>query len=305
MEDVAAALANIGSNFVGAGRYEDSLGILDDAIRRFEKMGADDRFFFAQAFLSKGEALDAMDKKEEALLVYSDAINKFHSDDKEDVRFNVGFMYLRKCLALIETERMDEALDVLDKITDRADTFDRAWLHMLPNSGSIFSEQVGRLLLKVALHWLTKGKFANARAAASRAFDMGFADSADRIDGHGMRAVASSLMGDRAASESDIAEALRMLPEARDRVKHVVTYLLGLCELFHESDMLELIASSPSATLLLPMTVALRRELGEDPEVAREVSEVADDIRNDLAKMKANSPRARFSERLDKDNLDS
>lgn len=304
-ENAAAALANIGSNFVGAGRYEESLGILDDAIQRFEKTGTDDRFFFVRAFLSKGQALDDMDKKEEALLVYSEAMNKFDRDDKEDVRFLVGIMYIRKCVALIEMKRMDEALDVLNKVTDRTDTFDRAWLHMRPDSGSVFSEQVGRLLLKVAFHWLTKGKFADARAAASRALDMGFADSADRIDGYALRAMSSGLMGDRAASESDIAEALRILPEAPDRVKAVVAYLVGLCGRFHESDVLEWISASPSSMLLLPMMVALRRELGESPEVAREVSEVADDIRNDLVKMKANSPRAGFGERLDKDNLDS
>ncbi len=303
-ENAAVALANIGSNFVGAGRYEESLGILDDAIRRFEKAGADHRFFFVQAFLSKGQSLDAMGRKEEALLVYSEAMNKFDSDDKEGVRFLVGITHVRKCSTLIEMERMDEALDVLDKITDRVDAFDRAWLHVRPDSGNGFSERVGRLMLKVALHWLTNGKFADARATASRAFDMGFADSADRIDGHGIRAVASSLMGDRAASESDIAEALRMLPEAEDRVKVVVAYLVGLCGRFHESDVLKWVSASPSSMLLLPMTVALRRELGESPEVAREVSEVADDIRNDLAKMKAHSPQTRFGERLDEVDVD-
>lgn len=301
----AAAFADIGSDFVVAGRYEESLGILDDAIRRFEKTGTDDQFFFAQAFWSKGQALNAMDKKEGALLVYSSAIDKFDGGDKENVRFCVGIMYIRECAALIEMERIDEALNVLYKVADRADLFDRAWSHMLPNSGSAFSEQVGRLLLKVALHWLKNRKFADARAAASRALDMGLADSTDRIDGYVARAAASNLMGDHAASKSDIAEVLQILSEAEDRVKYVVTYLVKLCKLFRESDMLELIIASPSAMLLLPMTVALRRELGEDPEVAREVSEVADDIRNDLARMKANSPGTRFDERLDKDNLDS
>ena len=304
-ENTAAALASIGSDFVEAGRCQESLSILDDAIRRFEKTKTDDRFFFVKAFLSKGQALDAMDRKEEALLVYSHAINKFDDGDKKDVRFYVGFMYILKCGVLIEMERMDEALNVLDKAADRADTFDRAWLHMRQNGGRGFSEQVGRLLIKAALHCLGSKKFADARATASRALDMGLADSAARIDGHSLRAVASSLMGDRAASESDIAEALRILPEAEDRVKIVVRYLLMLCGRFHESDVLGWISASPSAMLLLPMTVALRRELGEDPDVAREVSEVADDIRNDLVEIKAHSPWARFGENLDEVDSDS
>ena len=48
--------------------------------------------------------------------------------------------------------------------------------------------------------------------------------------------------------------------------------------------LLQLIAASPSADLLLPFTVALERERGVELRVAREVEEVAEDIRRDIAK---------------------
>ena len=48
----------------------------------------------------------------------------------------------------------------------------------------------------------------------------------------------------------------------------------------------ELIEASPSSNLLLPLTTALERDLGLQPRVAREVEEVAQDIRRDLAKLR-------------------
>ena len=49
------------------------------------------------------------------------------------------------------------------------------------------------------------------------------------------------------------------------------------------SRMRDLIKASPAADLLLPLTTALELELGLEPRVAREVEEVAEDIRRDLA----------------------
>ena len=51
--------------------------------------------------------------------------------------------------------------------------------------------------------------------------------------------------------------------------------------------MCEIIQASPSTKLLLPLTTALEQELGREPRVAREVQEVARDIRQDLARARA------------------
>ena len=55
--------------------------------------------------------------------------------------------------------------------------------------------------------------------------------------------------------------------------------------------MRELIQTSRSANLLLPLKTALERELGLEPQVAREVEEVARDIQQELAGLKANRTR--------------
>ena len=80
------------------------------------------------------------------------------------------------------------------------------------------------------------------------------------------------------------------------------------------ADMLALIQASPSAGLLLPLASArkasaphdevlrrfgeddppalMERELGKEPRVAREVEEVAQDIRKELARMREGEPSA-------------
>ena len=50
--------------------------------------------------------------------------------------------------------------------------------------------------------------------------------------------------------------------------------------------MRELIVASESAELLLPLTTALEGELGMQPRVAREVEEVAEDIRVDFSRLR-------------------
>ena len=45
---------------------------------------------------------------------------------------------------------------------------------------------------------------------------------------------------------------------------------------------LSLIEQSPSTELLVPLVVALQKELGQEPKVAREIEEVAEDIRKEL-----------------------
>ena len=53
---------------------------------------------------------------------------------------------------------------------------------------------------------------------------------------------------------------------------------------------LELIQPSQAAELLLPLVTALQQEVGLKPRVAREVEEVAQDIRKELAKMRTFVP---------------
>ena len=91
---------------------------------------------------------------------------------------------------------------------------------------------------------------------------------------------------DRPGSERHIAAALALLPELDSLQKENLDALVELNIAFGPQRLRELIAASPSASLLLPLTTALELEMGLKPRVAREVEEVAEDIRRHMAKLR-------------------
>ena len=83
----------------------------------------------------------------------------------------------------------------------------------------------------------------------------------------------------------DIAALLAILPKL-DSPKSAIHALMAFSIDHGPKQMHELIQASPAAETLRPLTTALEREMGLDPRVPQEVSEVAEDIRRDLAKMR-------------------
>ena len=78
--------------------------------------------------------------------------------------------------------------------------------------------------------------------------------------------------------------AIDCLPDSAVRALAVFSVHLG------PACVLDLIQRSPAADLLLPLVTALQQEVGLKPRVAREVDEVAQDIRKELAKFRTLVP---------------
>ena len=102
--------------------------------------------------------------------------------------------------------------------------------------------------------------------------------------GHLIRATAALAEGDRSGCEQDVGAILEILPELDSLPGGVVETLVDFSVDLGPERMRELIAGSRSATLLQPLLVALEQELGIESRVAREVEEVACDVRDDLAR---------------------
>ena len=64
-----------------------------------------------------------------------------------------------------------------------------------------------------------------------------------------------------------------------------ITVLTLLASRLGPNRSLELILASPAMSLLLPLVTALQREVGQETHVAREVDEVAEDIRHQLREL--------------------
>ena len=88
-------------------------------------------------------------------------------------------------------------------------------------------------------------------------------------------------------SASEVMTAMRTIGSLP---REVVVALLGFALQYGLAEMRDLIRLSPAASLLLPLTTALELDLGLEPRVAKEVEEVAEDIRREMAELRGSSP---------------
>ena len=108
----------------------------------------------------------------------------------------------------------------------------------------------------------------------------------ERCRCHLIRAMAILASGDRTAGEQDVAATLAIFPDLSTPQWAILNGLKEVSLALGPRRMREIIVASPSADLLLPLTTALECELGIEPRVAREVAEVAEDIRRDFRKLR-------------------
>ena len=96
----------------------------------------------------------------------------------------------------------------------------------------------------------------------------------------------SQRFGDVPASERDLSTILSCFAGAEDLSAPSLRALLVLSAQLGPTPVLGAIEGSSVADRLLPLVTALQQETGLKPRVAREVEEVAHDIRKELARMR-------------------
>ena len=96
----------------------------------------------------------------------------------------------------------------------------------------------------------------------------------------------SQRFGDVPASERDLSPILSCLAGAGDLSAPSLRALLILSAQLGPTRVLGAVGGSSAADRLLPLTTALQQEIGLKPRVAREVEEVAHDIRKELARVR-------------------
>ena len=271
----------------------------------------------ATALVGKGFLLGRIGRREEALAAYDAVLERFGSSDMLDLREAVSTALLGKAAGLIRLGRPEQALESCDEILERNGTggtpkLRGAMAYALVIKGtllfalnrqneasSVYEAVVQRFREAVSptLHTAT------AMLLCARAtFELLGVRPAAAIDSinqvldressivpeigwqaHMIRARAHLFEGDVAACEQDVAAALAILPTLGALSRVALDGLVGMAVELGLEKTRHLIRVSPAADLLLPLTTALEMELGEEPRVAKEVEEVAEDILRDLA----------------------
>ena len=283
---IAMVLSIKGIVLAGMNRPEEALDACNEAVRRLDDDVPGVLQPAAGAFAFKGFALAAMNRLEEALEACDEAVRRLGEDDVPHIFQPAAMAFAVKGEVLGKLNRPRDALAAYDEIMCRLGEDD------LPAFGMWIEEA---LLGKAEIE-LKCERYEAAAATVGRMLEQRRTESPEnRLKGCLIRAMATVAGEDVSGPvdeqrtgrcERDVEVALAILPEVDPFPRQILNILMVLSVLLGPERMCELVKGSSSASLLLPLTTALERELGLDPRVAREVEEVAEDIRRELKKLR-------------------
>ena len=274
LERVASALVNRGAALSALNRPQDALEVCDEVVRRFgesETPALLERV--ASALVNRGAVLSALNRPQDALEVCDEVVRRFGEGKTQAILERVATALGNKGAVLVALNRPQDALEACDEVIRRFGESD----------SSVFSVEVkGALLWRADIELKTR-QYEKAVETAGRVINGRHRGSPEQqLRGHVIRAKALLAGGDRFACEHAVEAVLSLLPELGFISREAIVALIGFSVDLGLQRMHELIQTSPSAPLLVPLTTALERELGHEPRVAREVDEVAHDIQQTL-----------------------
>ena len=278
----------------------------------------------ADTLISEALVLEEIGRESEALEIYDQVIGGLELDGKLEAHSQLSLAFFGKSLLLLNVGQVRESIAVCDYFLNLVRTRGNGALSELV--GRALVVKVLALLelddLETALHtcdqalasigsaeiiepvdYLVAGLICIRGAIHSRSdrseealadFDeviarFGTALS-PQVTGSVAGAVAAKmlLLGPLGRTVSDCEFSLLLLCLAE--VKYLLEGTFDAMAYYNASvgpaHVLELIQESPAADMLLPLVTALQFELGQDPQVAKEVQEVAEDTRARLIKVK-------------------
>ena len=280
LESVATALANKGVALATLNRPQHALDAFDEVVRRFGESDTPALLrSVATALVNRAGALDALNRPQDALEACDEALRRFGENENPAVLERAATALTKKGYVLGSLSRPQDALDAYNEVVRRFGDSEIAALRM----------SVGAALLGRANIEFESRQYEKAAETATRVIEQPGGAPEQRFQGHVIRARAILASGgDRSAGEHAVEAALALLPELGFISRKGIMALLEFSGALGPQRMCELIQASPAQHLLLPLTTALERELGREPRVAREVDEVARDIQQTLAELKAN-----------------
>ena len=282
-EQMADALIREAEALERAGKGIQALEIYD---RLIEGLGSDiDRGRYSQsliAIMGKSRLLWKVGRAREAIVFCDNHLVRSGTGSDDSFSLLDGFVLVDKGMALVQVGDLETALDICDQV--------------LANLSEIEPTELGESLtakmmcLKGMIHVLSDEKVEALRVFDEVVIRFGSVMSTPLTGA----AVAGSLVAralileteGRMIRESEFSLLLVFLAEHEDLPPHSVDVISGFIVSVGPARALELIQESPAVEMLVPLVTALQQELGQTPQVAREVYEIAQDVRRELEEIR-------------------
>ena len=280
----AAALLNRGTTLAALNQRDEELAAYEELLRRFGENDVPDVLLsIAQALVNKGIALRALDRPEEALAAYDDMLRRFGGSETPILLEGVARALINKGVALHTLNRTAAALAAYDEA-----------LRHLHGEVPRDHEALARTMLYRGGTLGALDRLDEELAACDEVMRR-FRNSESRLV---VELVLQAAVGKvrafaklgRPFEVSDAVSLLAILPKLDSLPNYALNALIAYSSQLGPARMRELILASPAAESLLPLTTALKLEMGLEPRVPKEVEEVAKDIQEQLAKLRKAPP---------------
>ena len=203
-------------------------------------------------------------------------ITKFSMSESPIVRQGVAVAHFSLCVLLLRSNRLDEGISFIRKLTDEFGESSVANVRPL----------VRGALLEQAKAQLRTDQPEAAIATAGRVLGGRYSNAPDdSVVARLLRAEGYFACRDKTACANELWGMLQLVPDSDATWQLSIGGLIQFAARYGPQWVLQLIEGASAGQRLLPLAVALRQELGERTKVSREVEEVAKDIRGALARV--------------------
>ena len=301
--------------------------VVADIYRETRHPTSDVRELVAQELINKAHLLADIGHEDGAIAIFEQVTDRLRMSKAAGHQNQAAVASLNKVLRLNLAGRYDEGVRACEQMlasfeTSREpsivaavaialDSKGRAWDELGNPSEAVYAYEQALDRFATAQMWdlsqlvadtmLRKGSALVQNGNPSEAvvaFDAVVAKFASADETSLVTQVATALLSKAAAlllqgktiTESDFSLLLDCVSKEEDLRPGLIQVLTILAVTSGLARTLKLIQASPAADSLLPLVAALQQELGQETHVAKEVDEVAADIRGNIVELAANIP---------------
>ena len=290
--DVATMLQRKGLLLFRVGRFKEALAAHESAEEHLlrqpsvEDTSSIDWLAVSVVRASKAAVLFELGRIDEALTESGELVQGLAESDDKLMAAAVAHTLMAMGLSLRRAGRMEEALAAYSTIVSRFGKTTERDVRQVVGEALVSKANIELLLTRLSAA-------INTTTEAIGAFHVEVS-SESLLAAHAIRALARLLDGcSESEYEGDIQTVLKTLRQLDNTPPMVIQTLMLASIKFGAATVRDWILTSPAADHLLPLTTALEQELGLQTRVAQEVEEVAQDIRQDIARLRDTFERHR------------
>ena len=275
----------IAAALVSGGRIEEAIGKCDEIMARFNKsVLASSIELVGLAQIMKAKILLESNNIGDSISIFEE-INNRYNYHKHPIVIVLS--------DLVQIDKIAKNPNAIDDIAKRHIEFQRNFKpeQIVQDSlNSQFAEShigLSHMILSTVMQ--IKGDFEGAINQIDMALEAIANHESAKIRNFGtpLLIVKGDLLArsDHALSEGEASTLLKHIAETDEMPDDGLDVIIRFCAAHRPERVLEMLQAYPASDALLPLLVAARQELGEQPRVAHEVAEVARDIRGRLAEL--------------------